>query len=382
MKSSAPKPTGEYAVGTFTFTVWEDREEILRPSTQRSVACRMYYPVRKDDTAGCKKTATMSRNMARAIRKAFMIPLNWDRMEAAGENTSECYENAPRIEGQKFPLIVFHHGYNSYREGNSFLCIDLASHGYAVLSVAHSLEGLCTEFDDGTCLFYEKGLTKKTYQPFLGGMLAALRLTRAKGSNAELAEKFDAFQKKYCRFHMGRVDEWVKDTKAALAYARKNLGGLIDFEKGIGVTGHSFGGDTAYALCLREPEFACGVNIDGALFGDYRDAVLEKPFMQISCKDNENIVARAYLRHTKTVWKVLFRDMKHVGFSDMKHRIRWGLMVGKLDADAMHENLCRCHLELFDAYLKKVKDIPDIRSNDAITVTEFPPDIRTVRGAP
>ena len=74
--------------------------------------------------------------------------------------------------------------------------------------------------------------------------------------------------------------------------------------------------------------------------------------------------------------------MKHVGFSDMKHRIRWGLMAGKLDADAMHENLCRCHLELFDAYLKKVKDIPDIRSNDAITVTEFPPDIRTVRGAP
>lgn len=375
MRSGVPQPTGEYAVGTFTYTVVNDRPEILKPSAMRSVACRVYYPVLKSDTAGRKKAAYMSRNMAVAMRKAFMIPLNWDKMEAAGKNLSECYENAPRIEGEKFPLIVFHHGYNSYREGNSFLCIDLASHGYAVISVAHSLEGMCTEFDDGSCLFYEKSLTKKTYQPFLGGILAVLKLTRAKGSNAELAEKFDAFQKKYCRFHMGRVDEWVKDTKAALSYAKEHLDSLIDFEKGVGVAGHSFGGDTAYALCLREAEFVCGVNIDGALLGDYRDAVLRKPFMQISCKSNENIVARVYLRHTKPVWKVLFRDMKHAGFSDMKHRIRFSSMVGSLDADAMHENLCRSHLELFDAYLKGAKTKPDIESNGAITVTEFAPDM-------
>ena len=380
MKGGILQPTGEYAVGTFTYTVADDREELLRPSAMRSVACRVYYPVLKSDTAGCKKAAQMSRNMARAIRKAFWIPLNYNKMEAAGENVSACYENAPRIEGRRFPLIVFHHGYNSYREGNSFLCIDLASHGYAVISVAHSLEGLCTEFDDGSCLFYEKSLTRKTYQPFLGGLLAALRLTRAKGTPAELAEQFDAFQSKYCRFHRERVDEWVKDTKAALRYAKEKLTDLIDFEKGVGVTGHSFGGDVAYALCLREPEFACGVNIDGAPFGDYRDAVLEKPFMQISCKDNENLVARVYLRHTQPVWKVLFRQMKHVGFSDMKHRLRSGLLVGRLNADVLHENLCRCHLELFDAYLKRTKARPDIGSNDAITVTEFAPDMRSFCG--
>ncbi len=302
-----------------------------------------------------------------------MIPLNYDRMEAAGENISECFEDAPWIKGERFPLIMFHHGYNSYREGNSFLCVELASHGYVVISVAHSLEGLCTEFDDGTCVFYEKSLTKKTYQPFLGGVFAALKLTRAKGSDEELAEKFDAFQNRYCRFLMGRVDEWIKDTRAALEYAKKNLGDLIDFDRGVGVAGHSFGGDTAYALCLREPEFVCGVNIDGAPFGDYRDAVLEKPFMQISCRSNEKIVARVYLRHTKTVYKVLFRDMTHVGFSDMKHRMRFG--VGRLEADSMHENLCRCHLELFDAFLKRTKEKPDIRSNDAIAVTEFAPDM-------
>ena len=214
--------------------------------------------------------------MAAAIRKVFKIPLNYEKMTAAGENISECFEHAPFIEGKKFPLIIFNHGYMSYREGNSFLCIELASHGYVVISVAHSLEAACAEFDDGTCLFCDKGLSKKLYQPFLVGLFAAVRLSKAKGTNAELSGKFDAFQKKYCGFQTGRLDEWVKDTKAALEYAKEHLGSLIDFEKGVGATGHSFGGDTAYALCLREKEFVCGVNIDGAPFGDYRRDVLEK----------------------------------------------------------------------------------------------------------
>ena len=54
---------------------------------------------------------------------------------------------------------------------------------------------------------------------------------------------------------MDRLPEWVKDNEAALKYAKDNLGDLIDFEKGIGVSGHSMGGNAAYALCARNPEF-------------------------------------------------------------------------------------------------------------------------------
>ena len=243
-----------------------------------------------------------------------------------------------------------------------------------MISVAHSLEGLITEFDDGSCLYYDKSLTKKAYKPFLGAAFAALGLAMAKGTHEELAEKFDAFQNRYARLHLGRVEEWVKDSEAALAYAREHLGDLIDFEKGIGVTGHSFGGDTAYALCLRDPAVACGVNIDGAPFGNYREAILEKPFLQVSCKGNEKLASRVYIRHTAPVWKALFRNMQHVGFSDMKHMVRMGAMMGRMNPDVMHENLCRCHLELFDTYLKKEKDKPDLNSNGDVEITEFPPD--------
>jgi len=45
-----------------------------------------------------------------------------------------------------------------------------------------------------------------------------------------------------------------------------------------------------------------------------------------------------------------------------------------MNPDVMHENLCRCHLELFDTYLKKEKDKPDLNSNGDVEITEFPPD--------
>ena len=368
---SIPKPTGEYAVGTFTYTVKDDREEILNPGTMRSVAARVYYPVLQESVKGLPKTVTLSENMLRSYKKTFMTAPNFKKHPEM--KYSECYAGAERIPGKRFPLILFSHGYGSYREGNSFLCIDLASHGYVVISVAHSMENMCTEFDDGTVVYYDKKLTKKMYDPMLGGVIAVYRLTKARGTDEELARRFDALQNKYCRFMMDRLPEWMKDTEAALEYAKKNLTDLIDFEKGVGASGHSMGGNTAYALCARNPDFACGINIDGALFGDYSDDMQTKPFLQICCKANEHAETRALIRHTKPVYRVRFRDMAHVGFSDAKYLIPFG--TGRLSPDDLHSRLCRCHLEFFDAYLKGVKETPELKSDEVITVSVYEPDM-------
>ncbi len=368
-----PKPTGEYAVGTFVYTVWNDREEVMHQGGMRSVSARVYYPVLKESVAGLKKMTALSENMLKGLKAAFGAAPDFKKNPEA--NVSECYENAERIPGKKFPLIMFNHGLNSYREGNSFLCIDLASHGYVVISVGHSYEAVCSEFEDGTVLFFDKNIAKKMYEPMLGGVIAMLKLMKARGSNEELSRRFDEVQRKYCRLLMSRLPEWVMDNEAALHYAKQNLTDLIDFEKGVGASGHSMGGDVAYALCAGNPDFTCGINLDGALFGDYTDAVQTKPFMQISCADNEYMVTRVYTRHIEKVYKVLFKEMHHAGFSDIKHLIPMKMMVGKLEPDVMHENVCRCHLEFFDAYLKKTKAAPELKSNDTVTVSVFEPDM-------
>ena len=50
------------------------------------------------------------------------------------------------------------------------------------------------------------------------------------------------------------------------------------------------------------------------------------------------------------------------------------MMTGSLDPDVLHETLCRCHLEFFDAFLAHRKPAPQLQSSAAAAVTVFPPD--------
>ena len=371
-----PAPSGEYAVGTFTHTIHTDREEVLNPGTKRSVPVRVYYPVLKASVEGMSKIKYMSRDIANALKKSMHAPINYDKSDAAGDNFSDCYENAPKIEGMKFPLIMFNHGLASYREANSFLCLDLASHGYVVISVGHPYDASLTELDDGTKIELHKDTMKRQYEPFLPGAISVLKLTKSKGTDRELADRFDAIQNKYCKYVQSRVDEWEKDTLSAVDYAKENLSDIIDFSNGIGATGHSSGGATAYMLCLDHEEFACGLNLDGALFGNNKGKILRKPFAQISCKTNLKAETRPYIDHTRPVYSALFQKMQHIAFSDMKHMIPIKAIVGGLDADLAHEYVCKIHLELFDSYLKKTKDHPELKSCDMITIKEHQPDVK------
>ena len=377
MSRTAPVPKGEYAVGTLTYTVYNDRKETMycNPGGSRSIPARVYYPVRKESVEGLLKAQYMSEAMCKSLAKTFFLPVSYKKLEKEGRNRSECYIDAPFIEGQKFPLIIFNHGYISYREGNSYLLIELASHGYVVISVGHPYEALLTEFDDGTSVRTAKKLAFKKYSPPVKAMSAMKKFTKETGTNEELAAKFDELQKQYCGFSIERIYEWEKDTLAALRYAKENLADLIDFNKGIGAAGLSFGGATSYALCEDEPEFVCGINMDGGLFGNHEEKVLKTPFLHINCEANRNIVARGLIRHSENVYHAVIKDMQHMGFSDMKHTINMKSQMGALDADIAHETVCSIHLEFFDTYLKKTKHGPVFRSNDVVTFKEYSPDV-------
>ena len=62
-----PSPTGPYAVGTATYTVYTDREELRAPGTKRSVPVRIYYPASKASVVGLNKARYMSRNVAEGL---------------------------------------------------------------------------------------------------------------------------------------------------------------------------------------------------------------------------------------------------------------------------------------------------------------------------
>ena len=377
-KRPTPKPEGEYAVGTKTFTIYDDREETIycAPGTMRCISARVYYPVTKESVERLEKARYMSREMARAVTKNMKFPINYDKEEKRGNNVSECYENAPYIAGCKFPLLLFSHGLGSYREANSYLLTELASQGYVVISIAHPYEAMLVELDNGTNIPMAKGLTKKCYDPVIKSVRAIKKMMKETGTNEELFAKFEAMQKTYNRFLIERIPEWEKDTISILSYAEKKLADIVDLSYGTGVFGHSYGGATAFALCEDHPDmFTCGINMDGGLFGEHEGKITKVPFLQLNCEANATTVTRGFFRHTKPAYHAVMKGMEHVGFSDLKHHIPLKSMVGKLDADVAHNESCRICLEFFDAYLKKVKEKPEFKSDDAVTFTEYAPDM-------
>ncbi len=372
-----PFPRGEYAVGTATFTVYNHREETMYCAAggSRHVPARVWYPADKASVEGLPRARYMSEAMTKALAKTFFLPIRYQSIERDGRNRSECYEGAPFIEGRKFPLILFNHGYLSFREGNSFLCIELASRGYVVISVGHPHEALRTEFDDGTGVGGAKHVAARLYSPPLKAIAALLRFLKKSGTNEELAAEFDALQKRYCRYSIERIPEWKKDTLAALGYAKEHYSQLIDFSCGVAAAGHSMGGAAAYALCEDEPEFVCGVNIDGALFGEHGGKTLPTPFLQMNCETNRPSAARAFLRHRQPVYHAVIRDMQHLGFSDMKHFISMKAQMGGLDPNVAHETVSGILGEFFDAYLKKTKAKPAFEGFGAAEIKEYAPDV-------
>ncbi len=138
-KVPTPKPTGEYAVGMFTYTVYDALDEAMycAPGTKRSIPAKVYYPVSKESVEGMEKARYMSKELVGAIKKNYYFTPTYEQAEKEGTNRSECYENAPFIEGERFPLILFNHGYTSFCEAHTFLLCELASHGYGVVSIGH-----------------------------------------------------------------------------------------------------------------------------------------------------------------------------------------------------------------------------------------------------
>lgn len=339
--------TGNYAVGTECFSMTDSgREDTLGNGGKRKIAVRMYYPCEKAAAAGLTRAEVFTPRKLEAFKKAFHVK------ELPRELlTADFYENAPHAEG-KFPLVLFSCGYNSYVEANTLLCCELASNGFIVASVGHANEAVANEYDDGSYdLFDRKKIGKQMYTNTLFALVSQMRLLKAKITEHEAAERFDQFQRKYTPYIMGRVEEWAKDMLFALADLKTRYAQWADFSIGVGAGGHSLGGAVAYYLCHHSDEVVCGINIDGAVFGDYNGLTMKKPFLQICCKENYNVETRALLGSDAPVECEVFDDMKHIGFTDAKFFVPSKMLVGSMDSEQMYKRLSGSVLGFLKEYL-------------------------------
>lgn len=312
-------------VGTCIITgIDEKRDEQLGKKTgKRVVSARLYYPAK----------------------------FNGEE-EALIKNAAGTMYQSPEFIDEKRPLIIYNHGYGTYMESNNKLCCQLVENGYFVVSVGHAYESMSMELADGSAIELDNAVKSKQIEPAVRGTFAALRMKKTSGTAKEMYDVFYGFQKKYCSFLNERLKEWAEDVNFIVDILKKDYVRYIDFNKGIGAMGHSFGGNLAYYLCINYEQYSCGANMDGSIFGEYSGQIMKKPFLQIFNKNNAQVVSKVLLDTVAPVEYEPFEGIGHIGFTDMKYFNKSKIMVGKMAAEEIDARMLELHLKFLDKYLK------------------------------
>lgn len=199
----------------------------------------------------------------------------------------------PEKEGN-YPLVVFSHGAFGVIDSNYSTCMELASNGYVVASIAHPYHAIFVEDVNGNKTFVDMDFMKQVYAD--------------NGADDAEAEKA------------------AKESEAPFS--------RIDSER-IGLFGHSMGGATSVQIGRERDDIDAVINLEGTMAGEYVN----------------DFVGRNAVNYRE----VIFDDAGHLNFTDLPlySPILAGLLgVGEVDAKECIENVNEVVLTFFDYYLK------------------------------
>lgn len=237
-----PKPSGKYAVGTKLFELTDSTRNDFETGKPRELVVQAWYPAEGKPLGATAPYAYEAREWYKSMFsqqgvEAEKLKLLEGIRTHAIPGATICNEHAP------YPVVIFCHGNGASRGGYSFLCEEIASHGYVVLMVMHTYITFLTKFTDGREI--------KTMR------------------DTDLCSK---------------VEECFTDIEFMLTRVQAGAFGALttfcDFNN-IGILGHSLGGMVTAQVCRRDKRIKAGINLDGTLWGKDSTKPFYKPFLYL-----------------------------------------------------------------------------------------------------
>lgn len=325
-----PAPTGPFEIGTTRWHVTDAArpETFAAPGVQRQVEVFAWYPVAASERG---TTAPYLREGIAELPPRLRTPLG----SLAGVRTHALLD-APPVEGpEKLPVLVFSHGLGGSPSAHTASLEDLASHGYAVLSIVHPYEATAATLADGQVisLFDETGKPR----PAFGEIIAEWE-REDETMAAVTKEASEEGQLRLLRGYLSglrathaTLERWVADTKLVLDKLSElpktgvagRLVSRLDLGR-LGAFGHSMGGVTSGQFCLEDRRCRAGLNLDGIpQYGTMIDQRLSVPFLMVySARPGRTGASDAIYRRAATRYdRVDVQNTLHLDFSDM---ILWG----------------------------------------------------------
>ena len=322
-----PAPTGTSPIGTTRWVISDDsRQESFAPDQKRQVEVVAWYPSAptKADTRApyLRETLAEVESFAQLMRQPGVFN------GLANVVTHAALDAPPAARPARFPVIVFSHGYTGLPSSHTALFEDLASHGYAVLSIVHPYEATASMNGDGKVITFlnEKGAMH-------AGIMDVLNEWGPEdGTMAQVtAAADDAEREKLMRGYFTAlkntdlvVRRWVLDTKLALDHAPKSgapgrLAARLDLSR-IGVAGHSMGGVAGAQFCVEDRRCKAGLNLDGIpQYGTMIDTAMPAPFLMVYSGRPGRAGASdlIYRRSALKYYRVDVSGTLHLDFTDM-----------------------------------------------------------------
>jgi predicted dienelactone hydrolase len=139
-----PVPTGPHPVGTVQLHLVDRSrpDTIGGPGHFRELMATVWYPARD------VQRYPVAPWMPAGAYQAFLADVGFSDLASLGPLTAGHVGAPVRRTGGRLPVVVFSHGAHSHQGDHTVVVQELASHGYAVVTVAHQYDTY-TEFPDG-----------------------------------------------------------------------------------------------------------------------------------------------------------------------------------------------------------------------------------------
>lgn len=356
-----PKPSGNYSIGVSYLSFTDDGRKELFDNSQKSfreITVKAWYP---SDNKSNPEPYFLNAEAEFALRYLQFPEIYKDLI------TNSSRDAPVSSKENKYPILIFSHGWGEHYSQNSILMEELASHGYIVFSISHHYECKFSSFPDGRLIFIDMNSLRfqKIMQEQQNPKAMELLQKMYNASSDEeriqvLVETSNALptilteSPKYWAEDLAFFIDRLKDIESE----NKIFKDKLDLDR-IGVFGMSLGGIATSEICLTDKRIKAGINIDGGLFGTLIEGKPQTPFMYLNSKRFLGYGKLFTGKSTMDCYSLSVKDSDHYNFSDYSvYPVpSIGFLLGPIDGEKTIEIMNVIVLAFFDKYLKDKKDI-------------------------
>ncbi|MEU6151718.1 lipase [Actinosynnema sp. NPDC047251] len=259
-KIRLPSLSGRYQVGTTDLHLVGSQQDPWRPEDKRELMVSVTYPAQRGGERAAWMSPAYAQRFGSAIPDLPAGAVDW----AATRRHARVSPAVDRTRGG-WPVVLFSHGFGSAKELTATLTDDLASHGYVVVSIAHTHEASMVEFPAGRFVTGSVGTDPASFKTALD-----VRVSDARFVLDELE-----------RVDRGGNPDAERDPLP------RGLAGALDLSK-VGMYGHSYGGFASGETMYHDRRIDAGLNLDGGMGvggtgtpGEVTKHGLDRPFMLV-----------------------------------------------------------------------------------------------------